>query len=98
MNQDWLSAGGAYFLLALIWVGAAVGFGVAGIKAGDRVGSPNDGCLLAIGNVVLALLGGGLGFLLMMRFFPYFLLSSLVGAVTLPSLGTLYFLRKTRPS
>jgi len=78
----WLLSAGFYFFLAL--------------KLGHQTGSPNDGCLYGICNIVLAFLGGGLGFLVLIHNYPYFILSSAVGAIALPSFGTLYFASRAR--
>lgn len=91
---NWLSSGGAYALLAFIWIGAAVGFGNYGYRLGRRFDSPNDGCLLTAATQVLVLIGGSAGFLV--SGFPWYLLTSAIGAVTFPGLACLYFAWRMR--
>src|SRR5688572_22765475 len=66
------------------------------MSAGKTLRSENDGCLVAIGNVVLAFFGGGLGFLLLINYFPYFILSSMAGAIAFRALATNAFIRRAR--
>ena len=83
-------------MIAGIWIGLSILFAIAAIQVGKAVRSENDGCLLAIGNVVLTLLGGAIGFLVMVNHYPTFILSSMVGAMLLPSLAILAFTRRAR--
>ncbi len=91
-----LQASAAYSLIIGSWVISAAFFAFLAIKVGKKAGKDNDGCLLAISNVLLAGMGGALGFLLFIRLYPYFVLSSMLGTVLLPALHTLYFARKRR--
>jgi hypothetical protein len=94
-SADWLSRGGTYYVLAFVWILSAGFYYFLATRLGHKVGSPNDGCLYGICNIFLAFLGGGLG-LLAFRHYPEFILTSTVGAIGLPSLGTLYFISRTR--
>lgn len=79
-----------------MWIVSATFYYFLAAKLGHQAGSPNDGCLYGICNIVLAIFGGGIGFLILIHNYPYFILSSTVGAIGLPSLGTLYFISRVR--
>ena len=95
-NSDWLARGGTYYVLAFVWLSSACFYYFLATKLGHQTGSPNDGCLYGICNIVLTFFGGGAGFLILIHNYPYFLLSSTLGAIGFPSLGTLYFLSRAR--
>jgi hypothetical protein len=95
-GADWLARGGTYYVLAFVWIVSAVFYYFLAAKLGHQIGVPNDGCLYGICNIVLAFLGGGIGFLVLIHHYPYFILSSTLGAVALPSIATLYFASRAR--
>ncbi|AIE86452.1 hypothetical protein [Fimbriimonas ginsengisoli] len=98
-GYDWLATGGAYWIIALSWFLSAAFFSFVGMRAAKGAGSENDGCLLIICSILLALTGGGSGLYLGLFFthYPTFVLTSILGAVALPGLGTLYLVpRVTR--
>ncbi len=95
-GADWLARGGTYDVLAFVWIVSAVFYYFLGTKLGQHTGSPNDGCLYGICNILLSFLGGGLGFLALLHNYPYFILSSIFGAVALPSIGTFYMASRAR--
>jgi hypothetical protein len=84
----------AYPILFALWlIVAANGYWVAHLL-GKKLDTPNDGCLLGVGNIALSLVGGGLGYLFAP--YPWSLATSLVGSILLPGALTLTFLRKSR--
>ena len=95
-NSDWLARGGTYYVLAFVWIVSAGFYYFLAAKLGHQTGSANDGCLYGICNIVLAFLGGGIGFLVLIHHYPYFILSSTVGAIAFPSFGTLYFVSRAK--
>lgn len=95
-NADWLARGGAYYILAVVSVTSAAYFYFLGAKLGHQTGHPNDGCLYGLCNIVLALFGGGFGFLVLIHNYPYFIVSSCICAVAFPTFGTLYSVRSSR--
>jgi hypothetical protein len=64
-------------------------------KLGKAVHSESDGCLLAMSNLVLILVGGMAGLLIF--HFPYNLMSSMFLALALPSGVTWMWVRRTLP-
>lgn len=91
---DWIASGGAYWIIGGAWLATAVFFYIIAQKVGKVTRSESDGCLLGICNIVLSLLGGGAGYFLAP--YPLFLLTSVAGAVTLPTLATLFFLSRLK--
>jgi hypothetical protein len=83
----WLSSGGAYFLLAIIWLTCIIVFGFKARQAGRDKNSSNDGCYLVISTTVFVLTGGAIGLYLFQSFFPWYILTSLAGAIAGPSLA-----------
>jgi hypothetical protein len=63
-------------------------------KLGRQYDSPNDGCLLGVGTIVLTLTGGAIGLLLFQ--FPTFIFTSCIGALLLPGLACAFFRRKMK--
>ncbi|MDR3689027.1 MAG: hypothetical protein P4L46_06580 [Fimbriimonas sp.] len=96
-STDWLTRGGTYVVLGVVLVVSATFFYFIGYRVGVRSQHPNDGCLYGICNIILAFLGGGVGFLLLIHNYPYFILSSSLGAVLVPALGTLFAVAKSQP-
>jgi hypothetical protein len=94
VTANWLSSGGAYGILGVVWLLTAVFYFTYAQRLGRDYDSPNDGCLLGFGTVVLTLTGGGLGLLLFQ--FPIFVVTSCIGAVLLPGLACVYFRRKMK--
>ncbi len=94
--NDWLAHGGAYWVLGVTVLACAGFFFWVASALGRHFGTPNDGCLLGFCNVLLAPLGGGLGFLLAR--FPWFLMTAFLGAFLLPGLACVFFAsRMSRP-
>ena len=92
---DWLARGGTFFLMGFAWIASAVGFALYGTRIAKLRRMENDGCLLAISNVILALLGGGVGYFL--AGYPWFIVTSIIGTLTFPALATWSFIKKTSP-
>ena len=86
--------GGAYLMIIGGWITIAVAFAFISFWAGRLTRAENDGCLLAIANVLMTGLGGALGWLFFKNHYPFVIVSSLLGALILPSLCTAAFLRK----
>ena len=80
----WLSSGGAYYLIALLWFFTAIGFGIHARAIGKAKNSANDGCYLTISTTVFVMIGGAIGMLLFQKFFPWFILTSFAGCVLAP--------------
>jgi len=95
-STDWLARGGAYYVLAFVWLGSAGYFYYLAAKLGNQIGKSNDGCLYGICNIILALFGGGIGLLALLHHYPFFILSSIISAIAFPTVGTLYIVRRTR--
>jgi hypothetical protein len=95
-SSDWLARGGTYYVLAFVWIVSAIFYYIMGARLGNQTGQPNDGCLIGICNIILALLGGGFGFLILIHYYPYFILSSIVCAIGFPASATLYFANRFR--
>ena len=67
--------GGEVFISALF-------FACAALYLGKITRSQNDGCLLAIANILAALCGGGVGF--WFARYPLFILTTLAGTLIFP--------------
>lgn len=89
---NWLSSGGAYALLGIVWLLTAVFFFTYGAKLGREYDSPNDGCLLSFATIILTLIGGALGLLFFS--FPIYVVTSSIGAILLPTLACAYFRKR----
>jgi hypothetical protein len=83
----WLSSGGAYYLVAILWLICAIFFGFKSRQAGRDKGSENDGCYLTISTTVFVMIGGAIGLLFFQKFFPWFIFTSLAGAIVAPMLA-----------
>jgi len=91
-TTDWLATGGAYYVIGAVWTLTAAFFCWTAFRIGRAVHSENDGCLLAICNILLTLFGGGIG--LVIAPYPTYLLTSLLGAITFPSVASLFFMSR----
>lgn len=91
---DWLSAGGAYFVIGTTWVVIATFYYFAGDKIGRAANAENDGCLLGIMNILLTILGGAAGLLIFRDHYPAFVAASMFGALILPTVGTLFIINR----
>lgn len=93
-SGEWLAGGGAYFIVigqtALV---AAISAWLA-MQTGKANDAENDGCLLAIANVVLSLFGAGIGFFLAP--FPLYLLTALAGSLLFSAFGLAWGGRRMR--
>ncbi len=93
VSYNWLSSGGAYKLLFLIWIASAVFFAFVARNVGRAKNSPNDGCLLGIATTVFTFIGGAIGLLLINKLFPWFILTSVAGSILAPALTIRTFQR-----
>lgn len=82
-----MSSGGAYWFMGGEIALSALFFAGAALYLGKIARMPNDGCLLAIVNVLAALCGGGLGF--WCAHYPLFVLTTLAGTLVCPLAATL---------
>lgn len=92
--SDWLSQGGAY---AVVFIQTVLIMGVGvylAMSIGKSAKAEGDGCLLAMANIVLAALGAGIGFFSSQ--YPFFVLTSLIGACILPTAATAIFASRIR--
>ncbi len=71
-------------------------FSFIAIRIGKSAAAEGDGCLLAIANFVLALLGAAIGFF--SAPYPQFVFTALIGTIALPSVATFFFSQKIRQS
>lgn len=95
---QWLSNGGAYGTLGVVWIIAAVGFALYAGKLGRRYDAPNDGCLLGFANQVLLITSGAVGITLGDRLlpFPWFMLTGIAGGLLAPLIACFVFTRRMR--
>lgn len=91
VSYNWLSSGGAYFLLALVWISSSIFFGFYAARIGRDKNSRNDGCLLIICTTVFVFTGGAVGIFLAP--FPWFIFTSTAGAIIAPMLACRIFLK-----
>jgi uncharacterized membrane protein len=91
---DWLASGGAYAVIFGQTVASVIVFAFIAIRIGKSASAEGDGCLLAIANFVLALLGAGIGFF--SASYPQFVFTSLIGTITFPLIATWFFSQKIR--
>lgn len=92
VSYNWLSSGGAYYVIFIIWILSAVYFGFMARSVGRDRNAPNDGCLLTISTTVFVFIGGAIGLLILNKFFPWFIFSSSLGAI----IGPWYAVKKFR--
>jgi hypothetical protein len=92
----WLTSGGAYAVVACLWLICMVVFAVKAKKTGQENVGSNDGCYLMISSVVFVVIGGALGLLLFQPFFPWYIFTSLAGAIIAPTLVRRKFLSGKR--
>lgn len=91
---DWLSAGGAYYVIGGSWVVIAAFYYFAGDRIGRVAKAENDGCLLGIMNIILTIVGGGAGLLIFRDRYPAFVAASMFGALIFPTVGTLFIINR----
>jgi hypothetical protein len=87
VTPDWLAGPGTFWILGASGTGFAALYVWLALHLGKQARSESDGCLLAICNLVLVVVGGAVGYLLLR--YPYQLLSAMGGSVILPGLMTL---------
>jgi len=89
-GYDWLASGGSYWVIGLSWFLSALFFATVAMRAGKTSGNESDGCLLSICCVLLALFGGGAGLYAGLTWvhYPYFIITSLSGAILFPAIGS----------
>ncbi len=92
MRNEWLASGGAYLILGVAWVVAAILFIVSALRMGAARGQEGDGCVLAIGTFVTMAVGGGIG--LQIAPYPWFVLTALGLGLLFPGLLVTYWARK----
>lgn len=85
----------AFALLFGGWGLSAAFFYWLATRISKARGAANDGCLLGVLNIIMATVGGLLGFLAVPTY-PWSLVSSLGGCVVLPLAMTLFQVRKMR--
>lgn len=97
-GYDWLSSGGAYYIVGFGWLLSAIFFTVAANLAGKAAGSENDGCLLMICNLLLAIVGGGVGLLIGLQTvgYPNYIVASLLGTILAPAIASAFLVRRMR--
>ncbi len=93
VSYNWLSSGGAYYVIFTIWILSAIYFGFMARSIGRERNTPNDGCLLAISTTVFVFIGGAIGLLILNKFFPWFIFSSSLGAILGPMFAVKTFRR-----
>lgn len=81
---------GTFWILGASGVGFALLYSWLALRLGRVTRSESDGCLLAVCNVALVIVGGAVGFLLFR--FPYQLLSAVAGSALVPGALTLVWL------
>lgn len=91
VSYNWLSSGGAYTIIFVVWIVSAIFFAAVSRSVAREKNSPNDGCLLTISTTVFVLIGGAIGLLLFNKFFPWFIFSSSLGAILGPLLAVRSF-------
>ncbi len=82
--------------MGFVWLASAGFFYFLAARHGTQIGQPNDGCLYGICNIILAFLGGGIGFLVLIHHYPYFIISSCLGSILAPGFGTLYIISRAK--
>lgn len=87
MSQS-LAGGPAFAFLFGCWTLTVLIFWIIGQSIASRAGRPNDGCLFAGLNAILALIGGTAAFALTSNLYPYSIIASVVGCFTLPAINT----------
>ena len=92
MRNEWLASGGAYLILGVAWIVAAILFIVSALRMGAARGQEADGCVLAIGTFVTMAVGGGIG--LQIAPYPWFVLTALGLGLLFPGLLVAYWARK----
>lgn len=93
-GANWLSSGGAYAIIGIVWLLSSVFFFTYGNRLGSRYDSPNDGCLLAFSTIILTLIGGAAGFVLVA--YPWSIVASCLGSLLLPTFACIYFRAKMK--
>ncbi len=83
----WLSSGGAYYLIAFLWLITAVAFGAKAREIGIEKDSKNDGCYLMVSTTVFVMMGGAIGLLLFQKLFPWYIITSWIGSALGPMLA-----------
>jgi hypothetical protein len=91
-----LQGSSSYIIILSAWIISAIFFSVLALRFSKGGADANDGCLLAIANVLMAFFGGAVGLLLLMKNYPWFLIASPLGAVIFPAVNTAVFLKKKR--
>lgn len=84
----------AYPILFTEWIASAAFWYWVAYALGKRSEAQGDGCMLGLANILLSLVGGGIGYALVP--YPWSLVSSLAGASFLPALATFYYNARTR--
>jgi hypothetical protein len=93
---DWMASGGAFAVIFGQTFASIFVFAFLAIRIGKSASAEGDGCLLAIANFVLALLGAAIGFF--SAPYPQFVFTALIGTIALPSVATFFFSQKIRRS
>ena len=80
----WLSSGGAYAVIGVLWLICGITFAFKARQTGQKSGSSNDGCYLMVSCLVFVMIGGAIGLVLFQPFFPWYIFTSLAGAIIAP--------------
>ncbi len=80
----WLSSGGAYGLIAFLWLLVAIFFFFKARTLGKDQKSGNDGCYLSISTTVFTMIGGAIGLLFFQNSFPWYIITSTAGSIVAP--------------
>lgn len=83
-----MTSGGSYLVVGVGWLVVAMAFYWGGTLVGRASERANDGCLLGATNILLTLIGGGMGLLVARH--PVSVATSILGAILIPGLVTLW--------
>jgi uncharacterized membrane protein HdeD (DUF308 family) len=92
----WLSSGGAYYVIGILWLICGISFAIKARQTGRDEVNPNDGCYLMVSSLVFVLIGGAIGLVLFQPFFPWYIFTSLAGAIIAPIIVRRKFLSGKR--
>jgi hypothetical protein len=73
---------------------SSVFFALGGLYLGKLTGHDNDGCLLAIVNILAAMCGAGVGFFF--GHYPIYLLTTLAGTLIFPLISSMLAVARFR--
>ncbi len=91
---DWLAAGGAFTMIFIQTIVCAAVGAFAAFRVGAATNAEADGCLLAITNIILAIVGAGIGYFVAP--YPMFVFTAMLGSAALPSIATAILAKRMR--